>query len=89
GVRSVQYCSLELSVPTWQALLAPPRTPAPIVERLAREVADALNDPQTRAQLERIGVQPASAGPAALDARMRQDTPLWERFVRQNGIEAE
>lgn len=79
----------ELSAPTWQALLAPPRTPATVVERLAREVADALNDPQTRAQLERIGVQPAWAGPAALEARMRQDMPVWERFVRQNGLVAE
>ncbi len=79
----------ELAAPTWQALLAPPRTPAAIVERLAHEVAEAVNDAQTQAQLERIGVRPAAAGPAALEARIRQDRVLWERFVRQNGIEAE
>jgi tripartite-type tricarboxylate transporter receptor subunit TctC len=79
----------ELSVPTWQALLAPPRTPAAVVERLAREVDTALKDPETLAQLDRLGVQPESLGPAALAARIAQEAPQWERFARQAGIEPE
>jgi tripartite-type tricarboxylate transporter receptor subunit TctC len=79
----------ELSAPTWQALVAPPRTPKEIVERLAREVAQALKDPETLVQFERIGVQAEFAGPAALGARIREESSLWSGFVRQNGIEAE
>lgn len=79
----------ELSAPTWQALLAPPRTPKEVVERLAREVAEALKDPETLAQFGRIGVQAEFAGPAALEARIREEAPVWALFVKQNGIEAE
>ena len=79
----------ELVVPTWQALLAPPRTSPEVIERMASEVQAALKDPETLAQLERLGVQPDWAGPAALGARIRQEAPQWERFVRQSGIEAE
>lgn len=79
----------ELSAPTWQALLAPPRTPKEIVERLARELAESLKDPETLAQFGKIGVQPEFAGPAALEARIRTEMPAWSRFVKLNGIEAE
>jgi tripartite-type tricarboxylate transporter receptor subunit TctC len=79
----------ELTAPTWQSLVAPPRTPKHIVDKLAREVAGALQDPETLAQLEKIGVMADFAGPAALDARIREESPLWSRFVRQSGIEAE
>lgn len=79
----------ELSAPTWQALLAPPRTAANVVERLAGEVDRALKDPATLSQLERLGVQPDSLGPVGLQARITQEAPQWERFVRQSGIEAE
>lgn len=79
----------ELAAPSWQALVAPPRTPAAIVERVAREVADVMKDAQTRAQLDRLGVQPEAIGPAGLAARIRDEAPQWERFVQQNGIEPE
>jgi tripartite-type tricarboxylate transporter receptor subunit TctC len=79
----------ELSAPTWQALLAPPRTAANVVERLSGEVDRALKDPATLSQLERLGVQPDSLGPVGLQARITQEAPQWERFVRQSGIEAE
>jgi hypothetical protein len=29
------------------------------------------------------------AGPAALEARIRKESPEWSQFVKQNGIEAE
>ncbi len=79
----------ELTAPTWQSLVAPPRTPKDIVEKLAREVAEALKDPQTLEQFAKIGVMAEFAGPAALEARIREETPLWDRFVKQNGIEPE
>lgn len=79
----------ELAAPSWQALLAPPRTPAAIVERVAREVAEVLREVETRAQLDRIGVQTESVGPAGLATRIREEAGQWEALVRQIGIEPE
>jgi len=79
----------EVTAPTWQALVAPPGTPPAIVEHLAREVEAVLKDTDTLVQFERLGVQPEFAGPAALDIRIRQETPLWERFIRDSAIQPE
>lgn len=78
-----------LSVASWQALVAPPKTPRAIVERLSKGVSDALRDPETIAQLEKIGMHRAGSTPAELEARIRQEFPEWKRFVRDNGVEIE
>ncbi len=41
----------------WFALLAPKGTPKPILERLNKEVTDALNDPQVRQGFEKAGAE--------------------------------
>ncbi|MDH5263752.1 MAG: tripartite tricarboxylate transporter substrate binding protein [Betaproteobacteria bacterium] len=79
----------ELAVPTWQALLAPPKTAREVIDRLARAVGKALRDPETLARLESIGVQPLGSTPQALDALMRDEQGLWARFVKEHGIEPE
>lgn len=79
----------ELTAPTWQALIAPAGTPAAVIDRLAREVETALADAETQRQFGALGVQPDFAAPAALQERIRQEAPQWERFVRSNGISAE
>jgi len=41
----------------WFALLAPARTPRPILERLNKEVADAVKDPLVKTAFEKAGAQ--------------------------------
>jgi tripartite-type tricarboxylate transporter receptor subunit TctC len=77
------------NVPAWQALLAPPKTPRAVAERLSKAVADALRDAETTSQFERIGMLRAGSTPDELEARIRQDHPLWAGFVREYGIEIE
>lgn len=48
----------------WNAMYLPKGTPAPIVERLSREVAAAVADPAVRAKLEALGLEPVGNGPA-------------------------
>lgn len=79
----------DLAVPSWQALLAPPKTARAVTDRLAREVEKALRDPETLVLFEKIGVQPLGSTPQALDALMREEQGLWARFVKEHGIEPE
>jgi tripartite-type tricarboxylate transporter receptor subunit TctC len=78
-----------LSVASWQALVAPPKTPRPIVEKLAKAVDDALRDPGTISQLEKTGFHRAGSTPEELDSRIRRDYPGWTRFIRENNVEIE
>ena len=52
----------ELAI-TWFGLVAPARTPAPIVARLQAAAAEALKDPALQAKLKELGVQPIGNTP--------------------------
>lgn len=79
----------DLAVPSWQALLAPPKTAREVIDRLAKAVEKALRDPETLARFEKIGVQPLGSTPQALEALMREELGLWARFVKEHGVEPE
>jgi len=72
-----------VSVPTWQALLAPAKTPPGVIERLAQDLQQALRDSELRTRLERHHLQiDEQATPEVLAAILRQDRQTWERFLR-------
>jgi tripartite-type tricarboxylate transporter receptor subunit TctC len=78
-----------VSLPTWQAILAPPHTPRAIAERMSREIAQALNDPGLRGLLEQQGVQVQGLGPEELASVIARDTDAWRNFVRDYNIPQE
>lgn len=73
-------------VSTGVALLAPAGTPAPIVERLSREVNDALADPAFRARVTDLGVQTNDVRtPAATATFIKAETARWAPVVKAAG----
>ena len=77
----------DLSVPTWQGIVAPPKTPRTITEKLSKSVNDALRDPETSSRLEKIGLLRAGTTPDELGTLIRRDGALWSAFVRDTGIQ--
>lgn len=73
----------------WLGVLAPARTPAPIVERLNREIVKALATPQLKDALIAQGYEPAPTTPAAFADRIRSDTEKWRRVIVAAGIHAD
>ncbi|MBV1796043.1 tripartite tricarboxylate transporter substrate binding protein [Siccirubricoccus sp. G192] len=73
-------------VTSWNALLVPAGTPAPIVQRLAGLVAEALALPAVRERLAPLGADPAASSPAALGALLREERARWGQVVREAGI---
>ena len=74
----------------WFAILLPAKTPRDIVNRVNREVARALADPDVIARAEGGGVtlEPPKA-PEEIDAMMKAEVPRWLKFVRDARIEAQ
>jgi tripartite-type tricarboxylate transporter receptor subunit TctC len=73
-------------VSTWVALLAPSGTSAAIVERLSKEVNDALADPEFSARVADLGVQTNEVKtPAATAAFIQAETARWAPVVRAAG----
>jgi tripartite-type tricarboxylate transporter receptor subunit TctC len=73
-------------VTSWNALLVPAGTPAPIIQRLAGLVAEALALPAVRERLAPLGADPAPTSPAALGALLREESRRWGQVVREAGI---
>jgi tripartite-type tricarboxylate transporter receptor subunit TctC len=78
-----------VSVPTWQAVFAPPKAPREIVDRLSREIASVLQGSELRAQYARQFLQIEGSTPTALGALIEADYITWKQFIRDNGITPE
>jgi tripartite-type tricarboxylate transporter receptor subunit TctC len=82
GVTSV-------SLPTWQAIFAPPKTPRQLTARLAEQIALVLRDAALRERLNQQGLQPQASTPEALSLLVERDVGAWHTFIRENDIPQE
>ena len=74
---------------TFQGFLAPAGTPAPIIQRLAKEAAAVMGDPAIRARLLAAGFALRVNGPEALATRIAAEVPLWRNLIEQAGLQRE
>ena len=75
----------DLILPTWIALLAPAKTPKPIIDQLNRAVLAAF-DADNRSKLAEIGMDVAPAGPEDLRALISRDLKLHAELVKAAGL---
>ena len=71
---------------TWVGISLPPKTPAPIVNRLAALIEQAMKDPELRAQLVDQGVTPVFEGPAAISSRMAKEIDMYAALGKRAQI---
>jgi tripartite-type tricarboxylate transporter receptor subunit TctC len=76
-------------VASWTGILAPAGTPKPIVDRLQKEIAAVLADPEVKARYEVLGIEPVGNTPAEFAAQIRADLARYETVVKQAGIRIE
>jgi tripartite-type tricarboxylate transporter receptor subunit TctC len=77
------FPELQAAVPgNWWGMVAPKGTPAPIVQRLAREIASALADPATRKKYEDLGLTPVGSSPAEFAAGLPEQAAKWRAVLQ-------
>jgi tripartite-type tricarboxylate transporter receptor subunit TctC len=76
-------------VPTWGAVFAPLHTPPEIVDRLSREIAAIMKQPDVQAKFRDLGSDPVGSTPAELAERVRHDVVQWSRVIHDTGITAD
>jgi len=105
GVSSTQRSSLLPEVPTigesgliglagyestfWNGLWAPAGTPAAIVEKIARDLAQIVATAEVRERLARLGAEPMAMTPAEFARFVRSEIDSAERIVRIAGVKAQ
>jgi tripartite-type tricarboxylate transporter receptor subunit TctC len=73
-------------VANWTAMLAPAKTPEPIVAKLAAAVERALKDPEVVRALAALGLESAGEGPEALARIVRANVVQWQDVVRRANL---
>jgi tripartite-type tricarboxylate transporter receptor subunit TctC len=71
---------------TWNAILAPAGTPAPIVERLAGAITKALDEPAVIKRLQEVGIDPTPGRtPQATADFIKAELAKWAPIIKASG----
>jgi tripartite-type tricarboxylate transporter receptor subunit TctC len=73
----------------WLALMAPAGTPAPVIERLNREIIIAVSSKDTAETLDKNGAEPITSTPAQLAAMIRDGVAKYAKVVKDANIKPE
>jgi len=85
--------TLELGIPNsdynfWVGMFAPAKTPRDVVSRLYQETARALQSPDVREKLARLGAEPMAYNPEQFNAYIREEIAANAALVKAAGIKA-
>ncbi len=74
---------------SWQAILAPAGTPAPIVDRLYRELVKVIGSDDVREKMRAQYFVPAGTAPASLRQTMVSEKARWDKVIRAANVQPE
>jgi len=74
---------------TWNALAAPPKTPAAIVAKLNGAINEVLQAPETAEHLRTMDMTPIGGMPHEIRAFIKEETARWGAVVRAAKISAD
>jgi tripartite-type tricarboxylate transporter receptor subunit TctC len=85
---------IEVGVPgfisdTWNAISAPPKTPAPIILKLNRAINEVIAEPEAQARFRALNVTPVGGSQQDMAKFKREETERWTKVIRDAGIEPE
>jgi len=81
------YAGFDASL--WLAFMAPAGTPAPIIERLQKEIVAAVNAKETSEALDKAGAEPLTSTPAELAAMVKDGVVKYAKVVKAAGVKPE
>jgi tripartite-type tricarboxylate transporter receptor subunit TctC len=73
----------------WIGIVAPAKTPGPIVERLSHELVTIIRSQELREKMLRVYFQPVGTAPEGLSNLMRAERDRWSKVIRQSGASAD
>jgi tripartite-type tricarboxylate transporter receptor subunit TctC len=69
----------------WLGLLAPKGTPAPIIERLNREVLAVLGSSEVKSYMANASIEALGSSPAEFGTFFRAERDTWARVIKETG----
>jgi len=98
GVAAPKRAALAPEVPTmieagiaghtavqWNGLLAPAKTPRPVLDKLYRAWVSAVKSPEVSKRIVASGAEPSGNSPAEFAAFMKEETEKWAAVAKASG----
>jgi tripartite-type tricarboxylate transporter receptor subunit TctC len=86
NVPTAQEAGLKgFDVTIWYGVLAPTGTPAPVVERLQREMVAVMSTDEMKKRMAADGAEARTTTPAEFAAIIKSDTAKWAPVVKNSG----
>lgn len=101
GVASLARSPLAAELPTvaeavpgfeadsWNGLMAPAGTPAPVIARIQAEIAKFVREPDVKERFNTLGADPLGNTPAEFARFIQEETARYARLVREAKIKVE
>ena len=78
-----------LEVGSWYGFLAPAGTPRPIIDKLHREMVNAMNTRELRERFASVGADTVANNPSEFGAFINAELKKWGSVVRKAGVKAD
>ena len=88
-IPTMAESGLDMGNGTWLGLLAPAKTPKPIIDRLRAEVVAALNSPELRKSFEERVIQPVGNTPEEFGGQIQLEVTQWRQLAAKIGLKPE
>ena len=73
-------------VEIWQAIVAPPKTPKPIVDRLHKAFSEVMAEPEIKERFEKMGSVPLLSSQEAFAKLIVSDLAKWKKLLADSDI---
>jgi len=73
-------------VTSWNGVFAPKGTPKEVIDTMGKAMHEILNDPEVKAQFEKVGAEAHASSPQELMARTVADIKKWNAVIDKAGI---
>jgi tripartite-type tricarboxylate transporter receptor subunit TctC len=73
----------------WLGFFAPAKTPQAVLQRLQKDIHEAVNSAEYKERLAAIDMQPETSTPEELAGYLKADLAKWAKVVKEAGIKAE
>ena len=77
------------STSSWFGLVAPAKTPRPVLDKLIAEVKKAIASPDIDARLRKLGLEPGTAFGKDFAVFMQAETTKWAKVIKESGAKVD